>query len=188
MGRPSVRERRRKEIARAFVRVLASHGQAGASISAVAAEAGVAPGLVHHHFTDKQDLYAAVIDVLLADFRRRTDAIRAGEGSSASDAYADGALGLGANADVIAARAWVGVFAEALSDPVLFQKLRRLIDGEVALIERNAGGTLRTGDASAVLSFILGALVFGAFAPRKVAGFAAPSLRRFIASLSVAER
>ena len=39
-------------------------------------------------------------------------------------------------------------------------------------------------DSGAVLAFIVGALVFGAFAPRKTAGFAAPSLRALAAALA----
>jgi hypothetical protein len=37
--------------------------------------------------------------------------------------------------------------------------------------------------ASAVVAFVVGALVVGAFAPRKTAGFAAPSLRRMLSGL-----
>jgi hypothetical protein len=37
-----------------------------------------------------------------------------------------------------------------------------------------------------VLAFIVGALVFGAFAPRKTTGFAAPALRALVAALAVA--
>jgi hypothetical protein len=33
------------------------------------------------------------------------------------------------------------------------------------------------------LTFVIGALVFGAFAPRKTAGFAAPALRRMARAL-----
>jgi hypothetical protein len=36
--------------------------------------------------------------------------------------------------------------------------------------------------ASAILAFVIGSLVLGAFAPRKVAGFAAPALEAFIAA------
>jgi hypothetical protein len=85
--------------------------------------------------------------------------------------------------DVAAARAWVGVFAEALGDPSLFAKVRRMIDGEVLHVERRSRGSLSTADASAVVAFVVGALVFGAFAPRKAAGFAAPSLRKMLSGL-----
>jgi TetR/AcrR family transcriptional repressor of bet genes len=175
-----MRDGRRREIARALIRVLAAHGQAGVTVGAVAAEAGVAPGLVHHYFVDKQELYAVAMDTLVDEFRRR--AAERG-GSDALSAYADAALALDSNADLVAARAWVGLFAEALSDPALFQKLRRVLDAEVAAIQRRSGDAFSTDVASSVLSFVVGALVFGAFAPRRAAGFAAPALRRMLKSI-----
>ena len=180
MGRPSLRARRRAEVARAFARVLGREGQGGATIAAVAAEAGIAPGLVHHYFDDKQDLYETLLGELLAEFRRRLDADPAAD---PLEAYVNAALALDERSDVAAARAWVGVFAEALGDPVLFARVRRMMDTEVAHVERRSRGTLATADASAVVAFVVGALVFGAFAPRKTAGFAAPSLRRMIVGL-----
>lgn len=186
MSRPSLREQRRAEIAAALVRVLGTHGSAGASIAAVAAEAGVAPGLVHHHFSDRQDLFAAALDVMVAAFRARTRETDTGEGALVD--YADAALALGARADVVAARAWVGLFAEAVSDPVLFDAMRRVLATEVAAIQRRSRDELTAHDASAVLAFIVGALVFGAFAPRVTAGFAAPALRRFLMSLDTNSR
>jgi hypothetical protein len=46
-------------------------------------------------------------------------------------------------------------------------------------------GDARQNDFSGgvILAFIIGALVLGAFAPSKTAGFAAPGLRRLIASM-----
>jgi TetR/AcrR family transcriptional repressor of bet genes len=167
-------------MARAFARVLATHGQGGATIAAVAAEAGIAPGLVHHYFDGKRDLYEMLVDELLAEFRRRVDAQDAAD---PLDAYVGAALSLDERSDVAAARAWVGVFAEALTDPVLFAKVRRMMDAEVGHVERRSRGSLSADGASAVVAFVVGALVFGAFAPRKTAGFAAPSLRRMIAAL-----
>jgi AcrR family transcriptional regulator len=180
MGRRSVRAKRRLEIARAFARVLGSHGRGGATIAAVAAEVGVAPGLVHHCFENKEDLYEVLLGELLAEFRRRVEASRVAD---PLNAYVSAALSLDAQSDITGARAWVGIFAEALSDPPLFAKVRRMIDTEVEHVERRAGGTLSTADASAVVAFVVGALVFGAFAPRKTAGFAAPSLLRMLVGL-----
>jgi TetR/AcrR family transcriptional repressor of bet genes len=167
-------------MARAFARVLGTHGQGGATIAAVAAEAGIAPGLVHHYFDGKRDLYELLVDELLAEFRRREGAQ---DTADPLDAYVGAALALDERSDVAAARAWVGVFAEALADPVLFAKVRRMLDAEVAHVERRSRGTLPSAGASAVVAFVVGALVFGAFAPRKTAGFAAPGLRRLIAAL-----
>ncbi|MEM7437603.1 MAG: TetR family transcriptional regulator C-terminal domain-containing protein, partial [Myxococcota bacterium] len=98
-------------------------------------------------------------------------------------AYVDGALKLDERADVGAARCWVGIFAEAVRNPTLFAQLRRLLDTEIAHIQTRSNQRLDDHEAGAVLAFIVGALVLGAFAPRKTAGFAAPSLHRFIEAL-----
>ncbi|MEM9174008.1 MAG: TetR/AcrR family transcriptional regulator [Myxococcota bacterium] len=180
MGRPSNREARRRELLGAFARVLADHGYAGATISAVANEAGVAPGLVHHHFESKDDLLQSLLQMLTERFRGR---IRRWE--SDSDpllAYADAALRLDARADHVAARCWVGLFAEAVRNRRLFERVRRLIDREIVEIQRRSGNRFSPEEAGAVLAFVVGALVVGAFAPRRVAGFAAPGLRRWIAA------
>ncbi len=182
MSRPSLRMQRRAELTAAFAQVLARHGYAGATIAAVAAEAGVAPGLVHHHFASKHDLLASLVGELMRGFRARTRAFD-DAGGDPLDAYATAAVGLGATADTIAARCWVGVFAEAIRDPALLAQIRRLLDAELAQIQRRGGARLTAHDTGAVLAFIIGSLVFGAFAPRKTAGFAAPSLKKLIAAL-----
>lgn len=65
---------RRTSLIEATVRVLADCGTAGASVRAIAAEAGVSPGLVTHHFTSVDTLIAqtyahvaARVDRALAD-------------------------------------------------------------------------------------------------------------------------
>jgi TetR/AcrR family transcriptional repressor of bet genes len=178
MGRPSVREERRAQIVSAFARVLATHGYAGATMLAVATEAGVAPGLLHHHFAGKADLLDSLLDALVSGFRRRAKGL---EGATDPlSAYATAAVGLGSGADAIAARCWVGVLAEAVRNPELFAKVRRLVDTEIEAIRHRSGDRLSSQEAGAVLAFIVGALVLGAFAPRKVSGFAAPALARWM--------
>lgn len=176
-----MRSKRRAEIVAAFARVLADQGFAGATIAAVAAEAGVAPGLVHHYFTSKDELLECLLEELMVRFRRRTHALDAHEGPLA--AYADAAVRLDATADTVAARCWVGVLAEAVRTPTLFSRIRRLLDGEIEVLRRRSSNRLTDEDSGAVLAFILGALVLGAFAPRKTAGFAGPGLEKLIAAL-----
>jgi TetR/AcrR family transcriptional repressor of bet genes len=182
MGRPSLRTQRRAEITAAFARVLAREGYAGATMDALAAEAGVARGLVHHHFRDKADLLDSLLDHLVRGFRSRVS--RLSDDRDALRAYADAAVALDGSADVVAARCWVGVLAEAVRDPTLFAKVRRLVDLEITAVERRAGGRLDTRAAGAVLAFVVGALVVGAFAPRKTAGFAAPALHLLVEALA----
>jgi TetR/AcrR family transcriptional repressor of bet genes len=175
MGRPSLRRERRAEITAAFARVVARHGCAGATIAAVAEEAGVAPGLVHHHFDDKADLLQSLLDALVVRFRWRTSAKEAG--SDALSAWLGAALALDETADLVEARCWVGVLAEAARDGALAERVRRFVDGEIAGIRRRAHGRMTREEAGATLAFVLGSLVLGAFAPERVAGFAAPAAK-----------
>ncbi|MBL4634847.1 MAG: TetR family transcriptional regulator, partial [Kofleriaceae bacterium] len=165
MGRTSNREERRKQILQAFARVLADHGYAGATIARVAAEAELAPGLLHHHFKDKDELLSLLATSLIGGFRAQTRAQH-----SHSDpliAYTDAALAVDASSDGIVPRCWVGLFAEAIRNPVLFRQFRRLIDRELMTIQKKSNGDLSGQDAAAVMAFIVGALVLGAFAPKK---------------------
>ena len=50
------------------------------------------------------------------------------------------------------------------------------------MVRARSGDRLDAHQAGAVLAFIIGALILGAFAPKKTAGFAAPGLRSLIAS------
>ena len=186
MGRPSNRVERRGQILAAFARVLADHGYAGATIAAVANEAGLAPGLVHHHFESKDELLSVLLRDLLSRFRERVRRYEV-DGDQLM-AYGDAALKLDERADLTAARCWVGVFAEAVRNPTLFAQVRRLIDAEILDIQRRSGATFSSQDAGAVLAFVVGSFVVGAFAPKKAAGFAAPGLRRLIAATRTSPR
>ena len=181
MGRPSNRAERRQEILNAFARVLADHGYAGATIAAVATEAEMAPGLIHHHFDSKGELLRCLLAELSSRFRKRI-----AHYEQAGDpllAYVDAAIKLDGHADITAAKCWVSLFAEALRDAALFDQTRRLIDTEIVAIERRSGQALDAHEAGAVLAYVIGALVLGAFAPRKTSGFAAPGLHKLVAAL-----
>lgn len=58
-----------------------------------------------------------------------------------------------------------------------------MLDEEVAPIRRLSEDQLDDHQASAILAFVVGSLVFGAFAPRKVTGFAAPALQDIVSSM-----
>ena len=178
MGRPSNRAQRRAELTAAFARVLAERGYAGATIAAVGDAAGVAPGLVHHHFADKEDLLESLLQDLIARFRHRIQTLEAD--APPLDAYALAAVGLDDSSDIVAARCWVGLLAEAVRSPSLFARVRRLVDTEIDRIRRRSGDRFTAKEAGAVLAFVMGSLVLGAFAPRTTTGFAAPALSLLI--------
>lgn len=183
MGRPSKRDERRSDIVRALSEVLARHGLGGATIVRIAHEAGVSPGLIHHHFEDKDAMVLALFDHLVASFRAR--ARPSGPSEGALEAYADAAVGLGPRAQVKEARVWSALFAEAARMPALATRVRAFVDAELVSLRGRAG--LSEHDAAAVLAFVTGALVLGAFAPKRVAGFASPGLRALLATPAAAQ-
>lgn len=184
MGRPSNRDQRRQEILSAFARVMADHGYAGATVAAVAAEADITAGLIHHHFHSKDELLGAMLDQLVARFRERLRQANAATTVDKLEAYADAALKLDEQSDTLSAKCWVGVLAEGVRNPVLFRKIRRLIDAEIIGLQSLSGRRLDDQAASAVLAFVFGSLVLGAFAPKKARGFAAPALKKLMRALA----
>lgn len=179
MGRKSERENRRREIIAAFGRVLADHGFAGATMTAVAENAGLSPGLLHHHFKDKNEMLDELLTVLIGGFKKRfSEFCKDKPAEHKLEYYIDAALKLDQNSDLISAKCWVGLLAEALRNPVLFSRVKRHLENEVKIVSEISGNKLSEQKSSAIISFIFGALVFGAFAPRKAAGFAAPAAKR----------
>jgi TetR/AcrR family transcriptional repressor of bet genes len=177
MARPSNRDDRRRDIARGYLRALARHGLGGATIARVADEAGFVPGLVHHHFRDKSDLAQAALRQLFDTHRARVRA-RCRRGETPLQAFIDATVALDADPDAVAARAWVGLLAEAVRDATLNESMRQHIDRELQSLEAMG---LAPRDAAAALAFVVGALIVGAFAPARARGFAAPALRQWLA-------
>ena len=178
MPRPSNREQRRAELVCAFAMVLADHGFAGATMVAVAARAGVSPGLLHYHFRDKRDMLDALVDSLTASFLTRTR-----ERAPDLDGWVDSALST-EQAEQIEARCWVGVLGEALRDPVLFERIRRLLGAELRTLQRRSGDSLSQSEAAALMSLTVGYLIVGAFRPDRTGGEASHQASRFLALLT----
>ncbi len=175
MGRPSNRAQRRAEICAAVERVLAVHGLGGATITAIAAEAGVAPGLLHHHFDDREALMTAVVEAMEARFR---GVVKGG----GLHAYVDEALAIRGAAGKATAAAWVGLFAEAVRSRSVSRAVRRFMRRELARLTtlfeaEGLPATEAEAAAAGTLSCIVGCLVFGALMPGKAVGFAAPFVR-----------
>lgn len=74
------RERTRVKILTAATAVLARSGLDGATVGAVADEAGVVPGTVYHHFDSRETLIEAVTDELASGLRLDMQDIRHARG------------------------------------------------------------------------------------------------------------
>jgi AcrR family transcriptional regulator len=75
---------RREQIVRATIRCLARDGYTGLTMKRVAAEAGLAQGILHYYFPDKRAILAAAAARVTADLDRRV----AAEARGAPDARA----------------------------------------------------------------------------------------------------
>lgn len=180
MGRKSQRVQRRGELILAFAEVLADVGYSGATTLAVAERAGMSPGLIHHHFKNKDEMLDELLTYLVLRFRVR---LMESESEDLLENYVNGALRLDGKADGVAAKCWVGLLAEALKNQKLFNRVKRHLDEEISRVRDLSDQKLGVPEASSVLAYIFGSLVFGAFAPRKTAGFAADGGHRLVAAL-----
>jgi AcrR family transcriptional regulator len=154
-------EETRKRIIEAAVRVLARDGYAATSVKDIAAEAGVAPGLVHYYFKTKEELVAAAVaDVCgpprLPDAANPTEAaLRAFEQTKHPDERT---------------RRFQSLFQEMLghatrSEPVR-QTLLRTVEAERAVIEAAARAVIatrvdRSPDEAPAIAAVVWAAGFG---------------------------
>lgn len=199
MPRPSNTGERRRQIVDALIAVMARQGYERASVAAIAAEAGLVPGLVHYHFESKLEILLALVDVLHARLRERTASFmqRAGatDARARLEAFLDAHVATGAGADPSAVACWVAVAAEAIREPDVQAVYRRVVATELAELTALVGAA-RDGDglprdpaaarasAAALYAAIQGAYHLATAAPGVTpAGFAGPALRRMADAL-----
>jgi TetR/AcrR family transcriptional repressor of bet genes len=191
MARPSNSASRQAQIVRALQTVMAKHGYEKATIQMIAAEAGLAPGLLHYHFKRKQDILMALVATLAGYGQQRYAqlAVEVADPMLRLRACIDArlALGAGAAADVVAA--WVMVSAEAVRQPEVREAFQRAVAAELALLAGLVADCLRlhgrpahdAGDVAAgLLALITGAYQLAcATADVMPAGYAAQAAWRY---------
>ena len=116
MPRPTNTQERREAIALALARVMARTGYDRASIGAIAAEAGVAAGGVHYHFSSKAEILEVLVARLVGVAEDRTAGRMAIAGTPRDRVAAllDGLLALEDDSDPHAVAVWSLVAAEAV--------------------------------------------------------------------------
>jgi TetR/AcrR family transcriptional repressor of bet genes len=191
MGRPSNTSQRRSEIVQALLEVMAKTGYDGASIGSIAEAAGLAPGLVHYHFANKQEILLALGEELVRRVRER-QATRSAEARDHWDrlfAFTDARVALSGDADPDAAAAWVVFGAEALRQPAVKKRYQRVLREDLRELEALLRPLLssdrsRAADIAATLSSAIeGAYHLGIVARVTPRGFAAPMLRELAQGL-----
>lgn len=118
MAHPPNTQERRQQIALALQQVMAKKGYDGASIQDIAAAAGLAPGLVHYHYKNKQAILLALLDQLAERQSERLQQHLAGtSGLAALDAFINAHLALGRSANPEVLSCWIALTGEAIRQP-----------------------------------------------------------------------
>jgi TetR/AcrR family transcriptional repressor of bet genes len=195
MPAPSNTQQRREEIAFALARVMARAGYDGASVTAIAQEAGIVSGGVHYHFDSKAEILTDLIERLVATARARIER-RLEDAESPRTrltAILDALLDVDAGADPHAVAVWALVGAEAVrSDDVRelyggwLAQARDVLRNEFARACRTEGrqSTGATRAAAALVTLVEGYYAVAAGAPGVVPpGSAAPAARRIALAL-----
>lgn len=136
MARPRNTDMRRQEIMRGLMTVMSEAGYEGATIPLIAQAAGVAPGVVHYHFPNKQAILIELVEYIgnLVQFRfdELCDGLAADEHLGA---FIDANLALGKGANSAAVACWIGIGAEAVKQPEVRSAYKRVTEKQLQLLE-----------------------------------------------------
>ena len=142
-----------------------------------AREAGLAPGLVHYHFTNKLEILLAALGEIVARNERALDtrlAAAADDPRAEVAAFIDVHLGLGGHADPEALACWILLGGEALRQPEVRVAYAAALEGAVArldgILSRGVARGVFTGasteaPAAAILATIQGYFVLAKGVP-----------------------
>jgi len=169
MARSSNTEARRAEITGALLAVIARHGYEKATIQAIAAQAGLAPGLIHYHFRNKQEILVSLIEAMATAAQSRYLAVLGehAEPFHRLRAYLHARLGLGEGAAPDIVSAWVMIGAEAVRQAEVRAVYSRMVADELALLTTLLSDCLRVRRrdeaVAAPLAAGLAAMIEGAY-------------------------
>lgn len=190
MGRPSNTAERRLQIVEATLRVMARTGFDGASIQAIAKEADLSPGLLHHHFGSKVQILHALLDHLEALVQARHEALAARRRGpwGRLEAWIDAHLAVGDDARPEAVAAWVWIGAQALKGEELQQRYRAAVERRLETLVELLDEVLRAQQvrldpralAVNTLATVEGYYQLAASTGVVAPGSAAPELRRWL--------
>lgn len=167
---------------------MAEQGYDGATVQAVAAKAGLTPGLVHYHFKSKLEILLSLIDSIEGNVNRRFE-LRASAGADPEkdlEAFIYALLGLGKDSDPDGVRCWIVIGAEALRQSDVAAAYRGVTERQIATLEQIVSRCLkargRKTRSKRAITLGVYAAIDGAFrllisAPSLIeAGFAAPTV------------
>jgi TetR/AcrR family transcriptional repressor of bet genes len=150
---------RRQQLINAVIASIHEHGFSNTTVARIARRAGVSTGIVHHYFTDKDDLLFATMQDLLETLRRdavaRMRATKTPQGRL--DAIIHASFGDEQFADEVFS-AWLALYGNARGSAALQRILRiyhrrlasNLIHSLVPLVGRERAGPAALGIAALI--------------------------------------
>ena len=138
MGRPSNKAERRAEIVLALMQVMAVKGYEGASIQAIAKQAGLASGLIHYHFKTKQDILLESV-TQLSNLLKERYLLLSESAQTEEDrlkAFINARLSKGEGESQQAVIAWVMIGSEAVRQPQVKAVYLEALKEQKAILEK----------------------------------------------------
>ncbi len=175
MPRQPTTDSRRAQIVAAMLPVLARNGYGRATIVEIARQAGLAPGLIHYHFANKQEILVSLVRSMVefANARLEQAAVGASTPLERLRAHIDSRLALGDGANAEMAAAWVMIGAEAVREPEVRAVYQEAVAAELSALTHLLADALRDAGrddslartlAGALLSIMEGAFQLGSAA------------------------
>lgn len=202
MSRASNTAARRLQIVEAMSKVMARSGYEGATINAVAEEAGLTPGLVHYHFKSKLEILLSLISGLENAVTERFEnrlKIKGGDNPKVQlKAFIESYLALGKDSNPDAVACWIAIGTEALRDEQIKEAYQDVSSRQLLQLEKIIKDCLKVSlqETRAARQIALGiyAAIEGCYrlqvcAPQMVQpGFAAPTVLRMAEGLLMAPK
>ncbi|GEL72947.1 TetR family transcriptional regulator [Myxococcus virescens] len=192
MPRPSNTEERRQQIVAGLLKVMSERGYERASVSEIAKAAGLSPGLVHYHFSGKQEILLTLVEQLAAQARQRVatrlERVKGPDARARVDAFVEAFLATGGDAAPAAVASWVTISAEAIRQPevraIYAQVVRADLEHLTSLVAAVVGRRKAPALAAGLFAAVQGYFVLAASVPGLVpAGSAASTVKRMAAGL-----
>ncbi|MBZ4416774.1 TetR family transcriptional regulator [Myxococcus sp. RHSTA-1-4] len=192
MPRPSNTEERRQQIVAGLLKVMAERGYERASVGEIAKAAGLSPGLVHYHFSDKQEILLTLVEQLASRARERVATrlakLKGDDARARVDAFIDAFLSTGADAAPEAVASWVTISAEAIRQPEVRAAYEKVVRADLeqleSLVAAVVGRRRARAIAAGLFAAVQGYFVLSASSPGLVpAGSAAGTVKRMAAGL-----
>jgi len=168
MPRPSNTEQRKAEIIGALLKVMARNGYEKASIVQIAKEAKLAPGLIHYHFKNKQEILIAMVNWIaeVGSVRLATIDKMSTTPWDRLKAFINARLATGEGESPEAVLAWVTIASESIRQPEIKELYEKMIAAQLItlqqLITAVAGKKLSGKEVTHLSAIVLSAME-GAF-------------------------